>query len=133
MGAGGFFRKKDLWIKNKSMKLEFQTMPLSPNSMYAHVGRRRFLTKQAKENKQALSWEARSQYRGKPLKGDVAVEISFIWPDKRRRDADNIKGLLDALTGIIWEDDSQINDLHILKVVEKGKKALSMHVWSTET
>jgi hypothetical protein len=28
---------------------------------------------------------------------------------------DNIKGLLDALTGIVWEDDGQIVDLHTTK------------------
>lgn len=51
------------------------------------------------------------------LVGRVRVVIRVLFPDRRRRDLDNlIKPLLDALThGGAWEDDSQVKDLHIVE------------------
>ena len=37
-------------------------------------------------------------------------------PDVQRPDADNdAKLVLDALNGLAWEDDQQVNDLHVIK------------------
>lgn len=51
--------------------------------------------------------------------GSAPVEVSILayYPDKRRRDIDNVlKAPLDALTHAgIWEDDSQIEALSIRK------------------
>jgi len=51
------------------------------------------------------------------LAGRLAVRIECSPPDRRRRDLDNVpKGLLDALThGQVILDDSQIDDLHIVR------------------
>lgn len=86
-------------------------MPVSTNALYAHVGRHRFLTQKAKDNKLAISWEARTQYRGKPLESPITVCIALYWPTHRNHDVDNTKALIDALTGILWLDDGQITDL----------------------
>jgi len=80
---------------------------------------RRFLTKQAKEYKETVAWEVRAQYRGKPINTPVRLKIALWWPDKRRHDLDNIKGFLDAMTGILYEDDSQIVELTITKAVDR--------------
>ena len=51
-----------------------------------------------------------------PLAGRLHVNVKLFPPDKRRRDIDNMggKALLDSLTyGGAWEDDSQIDLLHI--------------------
>lgn len=114
------------------MTLTFTTLPLSTNSLYAHTGSRRFLTNKGKENKDAIAWEARAQYRGQPLKGALVVEITLFWKDKRRHDVDNIKGLLDALTGILWEDDNQIEQLMIMKAVDKENPHVELRVWPLE-
>lgn len=47
----------------------------------------------------------------------LAVDIVVEVPDRRRRDLDNItKGLLDALCEAgLYADDSQIDDLHIIR------------------
>lgn len=51
---------------------------------------------------------------GEPLSGRLSVEIVARVPDKRRRDLDNVlKAALDALTGILYHDDSQIDYLSI--------------------
>jgi len=54
-----------------------------------------------------------------PLVDGLKVMLEFNLPDKKRRDSDNLsKGTLDALNGIVWEDDNQVTDLHIIKRVE---------------
>lgn len=103
------------------VSLVFKTLPLTTNRLYGQHGGRRFLTAEARANKEAIGWEARAQYRGVPLSGLLAVEITLYWPDKRRRDLDNIKGFIDACTGIVWNDDSQIVSLTIRKRVDKSK------------
>jgi len=41
------------------------------------------------------------------------VTIEVTWPDNRTRDLDNAtKQVLDALTGLAWDDDSQVDDIH---------------------
>jgi crossover junction endodeoxyribonuclease RusA len=92
-----------------------RTLPLSTNALYRG---RRFLTTEGKTNKEALAWEMRAQWRGKPLTGPIALDIALWWPDGRRHDLDNIKGLLDAFTGILYEDDSQIAELRIRKGID---------------
>jgi Holliday junction resolvase RusA-like endonuclease len=68
------------------------------------------------------------RHRGAPLTGPLAVTIDLYWPDRRKHDADNIKVLLDALTGIVWEDDGQISDLHIVKWFDKAEPRVKMKV-----
>lgn len=80
---------------------------------------RKILSKVARVSKEGWAWEAKSQMSGGPRKGDLVVEIYLHFPDRRRRDLDNIKALLDSMTGVLWEDDSQIVDLHIRKYVSK--------------
>lgn len=47
----------------------------------------------------------------------LSVRINVSPPDRRRRDLDNmLKPMLDALThACIWKDDSQIDDLRIIR------------------
>lgn len=86
----------------------------------------RFMTKKGKENKEAIAWEARLQYRGAPLEGSVWLKIDLCWADMRRHDIDNIKVLLDALTCILYLDDSQITRLEITKRFEKGNASVAL-------
>lgn len=52
-----------------------------------------------------------------PLTGRLKVELLAYPPDKRKRDLDNlVKAVLDALDeSNIFEDDSQIDDLRIIR------------------
>lgn len=96
-------------------KICIDTFPVSTNNMYFG---RRIMTKEARTKKEAIGWEARAQYQGEPLEGPLKLSVAFWWPDKRNHDIDNIKGLLDALTGILWEDDGQIVELHLTKGID---------------
>jgi Holliday junction resolvase RusA-like endonuclease len=72
--------------------------------------------------------KARAQYHGEPLEGTLAVEIGLWWPDRRKHDIDNIKALLDALSGILWLDDGQNADLHSKKGYDKAAPRVDMVV-----
>lgn len=60
-----------------------------------------------------------------PLEGPLAVRIEAYFPDRRKRDLDNLlKAPLDALEHAgLYKNDGQIRDLHILgiNVVPGGK------------
>lgn len=52
-----------------------------------------------------------------PTTARLSVEIAVYPPDRRKRDLDNLpKAILDAITHAgLWEDDSQIDDLRIIR------------------
>lgn len=52
----------------------------------------------------------------------LAVSVCLFWADLRRRDLDNAaKSVLDALNGGVWADDSQIDDLRILRRLDRER------------
>lgn len=72
----------------------------------------------------------RKEYRAmRPSFGPYRVHIWMEGPNLTRRiDADNIaKACLDALTGIIWKDDSQVISLAVEKL-EAETEAVSMKI-----
>lgn len=96
---------------------EIKTTPPSINGMYR--GGRRFLTKKGKATKDGISMEILSQRNFEPMKGDIAMNVLFYFPDKRKRDIDNcLKALLDCCTGLLYLDDSQIVELHVYKQID---------------
>lgn len=55
----------------------------------------------------------RAAYRGEPELGPVRVVLGFYRSTKRKADIDNLaKTVLDAGSGIVWHDDSQVLELH---------------------
>lgn len=68
----------------------------------------------------------------KAIEGRVALRISAHPPDERRRDLDNIlKPILDALQHAgCYADDSQVDDLHILRgeKIERGAVVVTIEV-----
>src|SRR3990167_11054997 len=79
-----------------------------------------YMSKEGKALKESYQWEAKSQMKGKIIKGDVGIEIDLYFGDKRVHDIDNYgKILLDSLTGIVWEDDKQIQKMLVTKNYSK--------------
>lgn len=65
--------------------------------------------------------EIKRQWKEKIITTPLSVIIEFTFPDKRKRDLDNFnKIILDVCSGIVWVDDSQIEELILRKTV--GKK-----------
>ena len=111
------------------MTLRLTTLPPSTNHLYgAGKGGARFLKPEVRVAKEAIAWEARSQYRGTPMSGSLNVSVALYWPDRRKHDIDNIKALLDALTGIVWEDDGDIVELHTKKGFDKANPRVELTV-----
>lgn len=90
--------------------------PLSPsvNHYWGQRGKIRFLTAKAKDFKREVSIIVGNQ---NVHFGDAKLSIQIIvnFPDKRRRDIDNIlKGTFDAMCSSgLFDDDSQIDELTI--------------------
>lgn len=104
----------------KKIRLKLRTLPISTNQLHGVFHGRKILSKKGRENKEAMAWEARTQYHGLPVVCPVSLKIGLCWPTKRNHDIDNgLKSLLDAMTGILWEDDSQIVELTIYKGYSK--------------
>lgn len=57
------------------MTLRFETLPLSTNALYRAVGGRSILSAKGRANKEAIGWEARSQYKGQPMSGSLSVRL----------------------------------------------------------
>lgn len=83
--------------------------------------------------KDVIRIRAKAAYNGEPLLGPIEAFFLFrltrtqamnkpsaktgrIWAPGRPDNDNYVKGLFDALNGIIWKDDSQVVDLHSRKL-----------------
>jgi Holliday junction resolvase RusA-like endonuclease len=105
--------------------------PKSTQHIYRNTCRATYMTAEGKALKEAYQWEAKSQWKGKPLQGDVALSITLFFGTKRRADLDNFNKLsLDALTGIAYEDDSQVAELYLKRAYDKARPRIQITVSS---
>lgn len=105
-------------------------LPPTTNHMYKPFGGRFHVDSAARDRKTSMAWEARSQYNGPLLESPLRVVVHLRIGTRRNRDVDNIKALLDAMTGVLWVDDGQIVDLRITKRYEKGNEGLDLTVYA---
>ena len=107
---------------NKMLKITLTGNPMSTQHIYLTRGnsKGRFMKRGAKERKEQYQWEAKSQYKGRVLECPLTAEIVLYFGDRRRRDWDNFHKLAcDALEGVVYEDDSQIQEAHVVKAYDK--------------
>lgn len=107
--------------------------PKSTNNVYATICRgswpTKYMTPKGRELKESYQWQAKSQWQEKPTKEPIQVFIRLFFGTKRKQDIDNFnKILLDSLTGIVWEDDSQIEEMIISKLYDKQKPRIEIDV-----
>lgn len=96
----------------QTLKLELPWPP-SVNRYYRTVLGRMLISKEGREYRKAIA-----ELVDVPefFIGRVAVTVECHAPDKRRRDLDNLcKCLFDSLTGVVWDDDSQIDDMRVVR------------------
>lgn len=89
------------------------TMPPVLNKLYFNVpGKGRVLSYQGTTWKERAGWEARKRWKGPPSKSPFSVDIDL--HVKHVRDIDSSsKLLLDAMQGIVYENDTQVDELNI--------------------
>lgn len=64
-----------------------------------------------------------------PLAGPVDV-LLHVHRARRAGDLDNyVKVLLDALKGVVFEDDSQVVELHAYRGEDRGNPRVDVRVW----
>ena len=104
----------------KQIIIDFPDIFISVNQQYGSV---RFgkttmprirLTMRAKVYKEAVGWECKRAYKGKPLEGPVKVSIWY-WFTSKRQDLGNDKITMDAMENIIYKNDRQIHEMHLYK------------------
>jgi crossover junction endodeoxyribonuclease RusA len=93
-------------------------LPWAPsvNHYWRRVGNRTLLSKAGRAYKTAVYGCVLEQLGlvRTPMRGAVCISLALHPPDRRCRDIDNvIKATLDAITTAgVWEDDSQVVELH---------------------
>jgi Holliday junction resolvase RusA-like endonuclease len=105
--------------------------PKSTQHIYGLACRGRFpqkyLTPEGKRLKEQYQWEAKAQWKGKPLAGDIDVSITLYFGTRRRADWDNFHKLsMDALSGIAYEDDSQIKQATVALAYDKERPRIEV-------
>jgi len=98
----------------RTIKIELQEKPPSVNHIWKISGKRKYKTKEGNDFME--KFHAAIPQGIEPIKGDCSVFVWITFPDKLRRDIDNyLKGILDGMNKIVFEDDSQIQELHVYK------------------
>lgn len=115
------------------MVITLQGEPKSTNHLYKSTCRNGFaavyLSQEGKTLKTAYQWEAKAQWRNKPIDGDVELWVTLYFGTKRRGDVDNFNKLaLDALTGIVYHDDRQVAFLRIERSYDKKNPRIEIDV-----
>lgn len=116
------------------MRLQTINLPWPPtvNTYWRKWKNRMVMSKKGRAYRINVKARVLTGKRFPVLKGRLQVRIDVFPPDRRKRDLDNLpKGILDGLQHAgVYEDDSQIDDLRIVRnPIEKGGR---VHVEITE-
>lgn len=61
-----------------------------------------------------------------------ALTANVYWPDARRRDLDNVvKAVADSLNGLVYIDDSQIDELHAFGAIDRERPRVEIRITAT--
>lgn len=97
-------------------------------------GRRRFNPRAMEKAKETLRWQFLAMYPG--FKADSRSRFGYQAEfniSRRGGDGDNYeKLLLDALTGMIWKDDEQVDEGQWKKRIDADKKGILLVVYVIE-
>jgi Holliday junction resolvase RusA-like endonuclease len=76
-----------------------------------------YMTKKGREVKESYYWQAKKQWRGKEIMtGSLEAKVILYFGDERRRDIDNYNKIWqDALEGVVFQNDEQIEKMTIEK------------------
>lgn len=73
--------------------------------------------------------QARQQWRQGIIEDDLELEVKLYFGDKRKRDIDNFNKLwMDALEGVVYHNDSQIQRMLISKDYDKDNPRIEVTI-----
>ena len=111
------------------MKIILHGNAYSTNNIYYHHGCRAFIKAKPAKLKKSYQEQAQEQWGADPLGCNLEVNIGIYFGDKRKRDWDNYHKLaMDSLTGIVWEDDSQIKKATVSLGYDKNDPRIEIEV-----
>lgn len=85
------------------------------------------MTTKGRELKTDYYYQLKNQFKEEKREDDIHLKVKLFFGDKRIRDIDNYnKILLDACTGILWNDDKQIQSIFIEKSYDKGNPRIEL-------
>jgi crossover junction endodeoxyribonuclease RusA len=83
--------------------------PKSNQHIYLNRGHIKFMKKEAKGLKADYIRQLKEQWEGDIIDWEIEIAVRLYFGDRRKRDWDNFSKLtMDAMTGVVFEDDSQI-------------------------
>lgn len=119
----------DILKTDPSIFIVIREHPISFNMLYGQTGNRRFMYKRGKEYKKKVR-EIAKEAVDNPTPQGIVMEITYYFPDNRRRDVQNYERCIcDSLIGIVYNDDSQITDMTLRKRMDKEDPRTVIKIW----
>lgn len=88
-----------------------------------------YMSTEGKSIKESYEWQAKSQWKQKPIDMEIECTLDLYFGTKRKHDIDNYcKLILDSLTGIVYVDDSQIQKITISKHYDKNNPRVELYL-----
>ena len=88
-----------------------------------------YMCGKGKKIKKAYIEEVIEQYKGKLHTEDLGLEIKFYFGTRHKRDVDNYNKLvLDAMEGIVYEDDKLVRPLIVDKFYDKENPRIEIRI-----
>jgi crossover junction endodeoxyribonuclease RusA len=90
----------------------------------------RYTPKKSRDYRKLVAWCALCAYgiQGNILR-PVEMTLRVFWPDRRRRDLDNVtKQIGDALQGVAYRDDSQITAWHVTAEIDRERPRVEVEI-----
>jgi Holliday junction resolvase RusA-like endonuclease len=117
----------------KKYKFIIEGVPLTKDNTKIYNPRtgKFFLPKKLKQYEEYVKWQILQQKPKdfKIIENPVSLQLNFYFPDYKKRDVLNYtKSLCDALSGLVYKDDSLIETANIQKFVDKKNPRVEIKV-----
>ncbi len=112
------------------MKLTIPGPPIPKERPRIRNGRA-YTPAKTKAYEQKVAMYARAAGVKTMLDGPIYMSIDLYFPDRRRRDGDNVvKALLDALNLLAYQDDHQVKEVHYRMRYDKDAPRVELEFYS---
>lgn len=118
-----------VWSTPSPIRLALPWAVVCPDNR-KYVGGRMALTDRYRRSKVAIAGLAREAWPHGPRDGRLAITAVVHAPDRKRRDLANLaKGLHDALEGVLYHDDAQLDDVRYVRgAIDRARPRVELTV-----